>query len=79
MIGSIGQNSRLFFLAVLCVAVSARQSVGATVEETLAALNAKPAEERQKILVENARKEGSVTFYAATNHARHARNCRGLQ
>ena len=42
MIGSIGQNSRLFFLALLCVAVSVRQSVGATVEETLAALNAKP-------------------------------------
>ena len=38
-----------------------------TVEENLAALNAKPAEERQKILLENARKEGSVTFYAATN------------
>lgn len=67
MIGSLGQNSRLLFLAVLCVAVSPRQSASATVEETLAALNAKPAEERQKILVENARKEGSVTFYAATN------------
>jgi iron(III) transport system substrate-binding protein len=67
MIGSIRQNSRLFFLTLLCVAVSANQSVGATVEETLTALNAKPAEERQKILIENARREGSVNFYAATN------------
>src|SRR4051812_210871 len=67
MIGSVGQNISLFFLALLCVVVSTRESIGATVEETLAALDAKPAEERQKILVENARKEGSVTFYAATN------------
>ena len=51
MIGSLGQNSRLLFLAVLYVAVSPRQSASATVEETLAALNVKPAEERQKILV----------------------------
>jgi len=67
LIGRVGQKISLFFLALLCVAVSPRQSASATVEETLAALNAKPAEERQKILVENARKEGSVTFYAATN------------
>jgi iron(III) transport system substrate-binding protein len=38
-----------------------------TVEETLAELNAKPAEERQKLLVENAKKEGTVTLYTATN------------
>ena len=38
-----------------------------TVEETLAELNAKPAEERQKLLVENAKKEGAVTLYTATN------------
>src|SRR6202008_4968611 len=67
MIGSIGQNGRLFFLVLLCIVVSVRPSVGATVEETLAALNAKPAEERQKVLIENARKEGNVNFYAATN------------
>src|SRR6266576_488324 len=67
MIGSRGRMSRLSFLIVLCLVASARQSIGATVEENLAALNNKPAEERQKLLVENARKEGSVTFYAATN------------
>jgi iron(III) transport system substrate-binding protein len=67
MIGSVGRNISLFFLAVLGVAVSARQSIGATVEEALTALNAKPAEERQKILIENARREGNVNFYAATN------------
>ena len=67
MLGSIGQYRSLFFLVDLCIAVSVRQSFGATVEETLAALNAKSAEERQKLLIENARKEGGVNFYAATN------------
>ena len=67
MIGSRGRTSRLLFLIVACLVISARQSIGATVEETLTALNAKPAEERQKVLIENARKEGSVNFYAATN------------
>ncbi|MGH7871561.1 MAG: ABC transporter substrate-binding protein [Candidatus Binatia bacterium] len=67
MIDRVAQNTSLFFLALLCVVVSTRQSIGATVEETLAALNAKPAEERQKLLIENARRESNVTFYAGTN------------
>ena len=67
MIGSIVLNSRLFFFVALGLFLAAPQSVFATVEETLAALNAKPTEERQKLLIENARKEGSVNFYAATN------------
>jgi len=58
---------KICFGLVLCVTAPARPSLGATVEETLAALNAKPAAERQTILVENAKKEGSVNFYAATN------------
>jgi len=58
---------RILSLLILGLTAFAHQASGATVEETLAALNAKPAEERQKILVENARKEGNVTFYAATN------------
>jgi iron(III) transport system substrate-binding protein len=41
--------------------------VQAAVEDALAELNAKPSGEREKILIENARKEGTVTFYAATN------------
>jgi iron(III) transport system substrate-binding protein len=67
MIGGIALNSRLFFFVVLGLFLVSPQSVYATVEETLAALNAKPTEERQKLLIENARKEGSVNFYAATN------------
>jgi iron(III) transport system substrate-binding protein len=67
MIGSIALNTRLFIFVVLCLLLASPQSVFATVEETLAALNAKPTEERQKLLIENARKEGSVNFYAATN------------
>jgi iron(III) transport system substrate-binding protein len=67
MIGAIGLKSRLCLLVLLYLALCARQSAAASVEETLTALNSKPAEERQKILIENARKEGSVNFYAATN------------
>jgi len=67
MIGNVLRIGGLLFPTLLCVAVSSQPSIVATVEETLAALNAKPAEERQKILVENARKDGSVNFYAATN------------
>jgi iron(III) transport system substrate-binding protein len=50
----------ILFLATLSVSQ-------AGVEETLAELNAKPAEERQRLLIENARKEGTVTLYTATN------------
>src|ERR1043166_3476594 len=39
----------------------------ADVEETLAQLNRRPAEERERILVENAKKEGGLTLYTATN------------
>ena len=67
MIGNVLRTAGLFFLTLLCVTVPSQPSAGATVEETLTALNAKPAEERQKLLIENARKEGSVNFYAATN------------
>jgi iron(III) transport system substrate-binding protein len=67
MISSVSRSSRLFFLVILCVVGAPRLAPGATVEENLAALNSKPPEERQKILIENARKEGSVNFYAATN------------
>jgi iron(III) transport system substrate-binding protein len=67
MIGNVLRTLGLLFLTLLCVAISSQPSVGATVEETLTALNAKPAEERQKLLIENARKEGNVNFYAATN------------
>jgi len=57
----------ILLFALFALAVFVELSVAATVEESLAALNARPAEERQKILIENARKEGAVTFYAATN------------
>ena len=67
MIPSLKRCPRWVLLAVFWAAIPAGQARGATVEETLSALNAKPAEERQKILIENARKEGSVNFYAATN------------
>jgi iron(III) transport system substrate-binding protein len=67
MVGNRRLGNSLFLFVVLFAMSFARASIGATVEETLAGLNAKPAEERQKILLENAKKEGNVNFYAATN------------
>ena len=67
MIRSETRSVRFLWLCILSLIASAHRAAGATLEENLAALNSKPAEERQKILVENARKEGSVNFYAATN------------
>ncbi|HUK40770.1 MAG TPA: extracellular solute-binding protein [Candidatus Acidoferrales bacterium] len=54
----------IFFIVFNVVGI---RIAAADVEETLAKMNALPAEEREKVLVENARKEGAVTFYAATN------------
>src|SRR5215470_11525548 len=55
-----------FFLAVSVWILFARPAA-ADVEETLAQLNRRPAEERERVLVENAKKEGSLTLYTATN------------
>jgi hypothetical protein len=57
-------KSWLFAFAVL-IPLSATAPAWGTVENMLAELNAKPAEERQKILVENAKKEGEVMLYTA--------------
>jgi iron(III) transport system substrate-binding protein len=56
--------------AVLCMTILFLATLSdsqAGVEETLAELNAKPMDERQRLLSENARKEGTVTLYTATN------------
>src|SRR5258706_3579706 len=37
------------------------------VEDMLAELNAKSPEERQKVIIEHAKKEGEVTLYTAVN------------
>jgi hypothetical protein len=65
---------RILSLLILGLTAFAHQASGATVEETLAALNAKPAEERQKILVENARKEGQRYFLRGNQFARYPGN-----
>src|ERR1043165_8731609 len=56
-----------FFLAASFWSSVAR-GAAADVEETLAQLNRRPAEERERILVENAKKEGGLTLYTATNN-----------
>src|SRR5437016_5363223 len=55
------------YLILAVFYLAAFQTAQAGVEETLAELNGKPSEEREKVLIENARKEGTLTFYAATN------------
>lgn len=56
----------LLFLGFLSF-VSPRVVSSADVEDILAQLNRRPAEERQSALVENAKKEASLTLYTATN------------
>ena len=58
---------RVFWILAVILNVVGVNVAVADVEENLAKMNSLPAEEREKVLVENARKEGSVTFYAATN------------
>jgi iron(III) transport system substrate-binding protein len=58
---------RVFWILAVILNVLGVGVAVADVEENLAKTNSLPAEEREKVLVENARKEGSVTFYAATN------------
>src|ERR1051325_9922392 len=55
------------FLAILATIFYIPRSVHAAVEDLLAELNDKTPEQRQKTLVENAKKEGAVTLYTAVN------------
>ena len=48
-------------------AIAPRLGLADGVEDVLKKANSLPAEERQKLLIENAKKEGTLTFYAATN------------
>jgi iron(III) transport system substrate-binding protein len=60
---------RLSYAVVLtfCVMATPRFAHSAA-EETLAELNGKPADERNRVLLDNAKKEGTVTVYTATNN-----------
>jgi iron(III) transport system substrate-binding protein len=54
-------------LVIVTAAFAPRPGVADGVEDVLKKANSLPAEERQRLLIENAKKEGAVTFYAATN------------
>jgi len=54
-------------LLILPLCLTGPNVVLSDVEDLLTQINKKPAEERQRLLVENAKKEGALTFYAATN------------
>ncbi|MGH7487061.1 MAG: ABC transporter substrate-binding protein, partial [bacterium] len=60
------QNSYILMLG--CLALALPRAASGQVEDMLAQLNRRPAEERQKTLLENAKKEGAVTFYTSTNN-----------
>jgi iron(III) transport system substrate-binding protein len=57
----------LALIIVTACAFSPRFGLADGVEDILKKANSLPAEERQRLLIENAKKEGAVTFYAATN------------
>lgn len=57
----------LLTLVVSCFAAFSPGAAIGDVEGLLADLNRKPTEERQRLLAENARKEGTVALYTATN------------
>src|SRR5438445_7249808 len=57
----------LALVAVTVYAFAPRLGLADGVEDILKKASSLPAEERQRLLIENAKKEGTVTFYAATN------------
>ena len=57
----------LALVTVTVYAFAPRLGLADGVEDVLKKANSLPAEERQKLLIENAKKEGTVTLYAATN------------
>jgi iron(III) transport system substrate-binding protein len=66
MIRLHGRKAYFFILAIIFYLVIPLTADGA-VEDMLAELNAKSPEERQKVIIENAKKEGEVTLYTAVN------------
>jgi len=67
--GAMARNYLRYSMTVLALAfyfALPRTAQGAA-EDLLAELNAKAPEQRQEILVENARKEGEVTLYTSVN------------
>ena len=56
-----------FAILVITLCLAFPRTTPAAAEDLLAELNAKGPEQRQKILVENARKEGEVTLYTSVN------------
>ena len=57
----------LALVTVTVYAFAPRLGFADGVEDVLKKANSLPAEERQRLLIENAKKEGTVTLYAATN------------
>jgi iron(III) transport system substrate-binding protein len=66
MIRLHGRKASFCILAVFFYLVVPLAAEGAG-EDVLAELNAKSPEERQKVIIENAKKEGEVTLYTAVN------------
>lgn len=64
---TIGLGKLSLALVAAAYVFVAKLGLADGVEDVLKKANSLPAEERQKLLTENARKEGTVTFYAATN------------
>src|SRR5438874_237572 len=57
----------VFYLILVVFYLVVFQTAQVGVDEMLAELNGKPSEEREKLLIDNARKEGMLMFYAVMN------------
>ena len=57
----------LALVTVAAYVIAPRLGLADGVEDVLKKANSLPAEERQRLLIENAKREGTLTFYAATN------------
>jgi iron(III) transport system substrate-binding protein len=64
---SIAKASRLLFLLCAALLLSSTQGSAETAEELLQKINQLPAKERQAALVQGAKKEGTVVWYAGMN------------
>ena len=58
---------RTFFLLIGSYCVTFAGVAHGDVAEILGKINSRPSPERERLLTENARKEGALTFYGATN------------
>jgi iron(III) transport system substrate-binding protein len=61
------RQGNIFILLLWCLCFALPRTASSQVEDILDQLNHRSGEERQSVLLENAKKEGGLTLYTATN------------